>query len=104
MPDERISPLLPRIKQMRPNLPVIVHETPKHLHDRDRRPDAAPLNICPSRSTLSRNLIAIVGPPKPTQGGRQFERRGEIASIPLVVRSPAMQAIYRVLRGLMQTT
>ena len=37
MPDENAFDLLPRIKKMRPNLPVIGDERAEHLHDGDPR-------------------------------------------------------------------
>jgi len=52
MPDENAFDLLPRIKKMRPNLPVIVMRRAEHFHDGDPRVRApAPMNICQSRST-----------------------------------------------------
>jgi two-component system nitrogen regulation response regulator GlnG len=35
MPDENAFDLLPRIKKVRPDLPVHRHERAEHLHDRD---------------------------------------------------------------------
>ena len=36
MPDENAFELLPKMKKLRPELPIIVIERAKHLHDRDQ--------------------------------------------------------------------
>jgi CheY-like chemotaxis protein len=54
MPDENAFDLLPRIKKMRPELPVIVMSAQNTFMTAIRRPSAAPMNICQSPST-SRN-------------------------------------------------
>ena len=45
MPDENAFDLLPRIKKLRPNLPVLDHERAEHVHDRDPRLRARRLRI-----------------------------------------------------------
>src|SRR5512138_2082779 len=75
MPDENAFDLLPRIKKMRPNLPVIV------------------------MSAQNTFMTAI----RASERGASQPDDSEFESIPLVGRSTAMQEIYRVLARLMQT-
>jgi two-component system nitrogen regulation response regulator GlnG len=94
MPDENAFDLLPRIKKLRPELPVIVMSAQNTFMTAIRASERGAYEYLPKPFDL-KELIAIVGraPVKP----EEFE------SIPLVGRSPAMQEIYRVLARLMQT-
>jgi len=56
---ERVR-LLPRIKKMRPNLPVIVMSAQKHLHDGDRASERGAYEYLPKPFDL-KELITIVG-------------------------------------------
>jgi CheY-like chemotaxis protein len=51
MPDENAFDLLPRIKKLRPDLPIIVMSAQNTFMTAIRRPSAAPTSTCPSRST-----------------------------------------------------
>ena len=104
MPDENGLDLIPRIKKMRPNLPVIVMSAQNTFMTAIRASERGAYEYLPKPFDL-KELIAIVGralaEPKertPTPVDEQ-----EFESIPLVGRSPAMQEIYRVLARLMQT-
>src|ERR1043165_8431393 len=89
MPDENAFDLLPRIKKMRPNLPVIVMSAQNTFMTAIRL----------------KELIAIVGRAlaEPKERVAAADDDAEMEAIPLVGRSPAMQEIYRVLARLMQT-
>jgi two-component system, NtrC family, nitrogen regulation response regulator GlnG len=78
MPDENAFDLLPRIKKMRPNLPVIVMSAQNTFMTAIRASERGAYEYLP----------------------KPFDLKD---SIPLVGRSPAMQEIYRVLARLMQT-
>ena len=105
MPDENAFDLLPRIKKLRPDLPVLDHERAEHVHDRDPRVRARRLRIPAEavrpqgadRDRRPRAVGAEGAPARPPAKPEDFD------SIPLVGRSPAMQEIYRVLARLMQT-
>ena len=104
MPDENAFDLLPRIKKMRPNLPVIVMSAQNTFMTAIRASERGAYEYLPKPFDL-KELITIVGralaEPKERVASRPDEN--EFDSIPLVGRSPAMQEIYRVLARLMQT-
>jgi two-component system, NtrC family, nitrogen regulation response regulator GlnG len=104
MPDENAFDLLPRIRKMRPELPVIVMSAQNTFMTAVRASEKGAYEYLPKPFDL-KELIGIVGRalsepkerPVPPAKQQQFD------SIPLVGRSPAMQEIYRVLARLMQT-
>ena len=104
MPDENAFDLLPRIKKMRPNLPVIVMSAQNTFMTAIRASERGAYEYLPKPFDL-KELIAIVGRAlaEPKERVASPAEETEFDSIPLVGRSPAMQEIYRVLARLMQT-
>src|ERR1700738_3433462 len=104
MPDENAFDLLPRIKKMRPNLPVIVMSAQNTFMAAIRASERGAYEYLPKPFDL-KELIAIVGRAlaEPKERTATPVDESEVDSIPLVGRSPAMQEIYRVLARLMQT-
>lgn len=104
MPDENAFDLLPRIKKMRPNLPVIVMSAQNTFMTAIRASERGAYEYLPKPFDL-KELIGIVGRAlaEPKERVATLHEEGEFDSIPLVGRSPAMQEIYRVLARLMQT-
>ena len=104
MPDENAFDLLPRIKKMRPNLPVIVMSAQNTFMTAIRASERGAYEYLPKPFDL-KELIAIVGRAlaEPKERVANNVDEFEFDSIPLVGRSPAMQEIYRVLARLMQT-
>jgi len=104
MPDESAFDLLPRIKKMRPTLPVIVMSAQNTFMTAIRASERGAYEYLPKPFDL-KELIAIVGRAmsEPKQKPRADGEGGEFDAIPLVGRSAAMQEIYRVLARLMQT-
>src|SRR6201746_1359214 len=104
MPDENAFDLLPRIKKMRPNLPVIVMSAQNTFMTAIRASERGAYEYLPKPFDL-KELIAIVGRARAERKERAANHadEAEFDSIPLVGRSPAMQEIYRVLARLMQT-
>jgi two-component system nitrogen regulation response regulator GlnG len=105
MPDENAFDLLPRIKKMRPELPVIVMSAQNTFMTAVRASERGAYEYLPKPFDL-KELIAIVGralsdPKRNVQLPAKPEDSD--TTIPLVGRSPAMQEIYRVLARLMQT-
>src|SRR5437016_13632779 len=104
MPDENAFDLIPRIKKLRPDLPIIVMSAQNTLMTALRASERGAYEYLPKPFDL-KELIAIVGralsepkaKPAPAPKAEEFDQ------IPLVGRSPAMQEIYRVLARLMQT-
>src|SRR3712207_766103 len=104
MPDESAFDLLPRIKRLRPDLPVVVMSAQNTFMTAIRATEKGAYEYLPKPFDLN-ELIAVVGraladPREPRSSGAE---QGDADSIPLVGRSPAMQDIYRVLARLMQT-
>jgi two-component system, NtrC family, nitrogen regulation response regulator GlnG len=103
MPDENAFELLPRIKKMRPNLPIIVMSAQNTFMTAIKASERGAYDYLPKPFDL-KELVAIVGramsEPK-NRAANQIPDDGE--GIPLVGRSPAMQEIYRALARLMQT-
>src|SRR3981081_3986697 len=104
MPDENAFDLLPRIKKMRPELPVIVMSAQNTLITAIRASERGAYEYLPKPFDL-KELIAIVGRAlsEPKERTLAPVKHDDFDSIPLVGRSPAMQEIYRVLARLMQT-
>ncbi len=103
MPDENAFELLPRIRRLRPSLPVVVMSAQNTFLTAVKASERGAYEYLPKPFDLQ-ELISIVGralsqPGKmPSQGTDQ-----PAEEMPLVGRSPAMQEIYRVLARLMQT-
>ncbi len=104
MPDENAFDLLPRIKRMRPDLPVVVMSAQNTFMTAIRASERGAYEYLPKPFDL-KELTAIVGRALSEPRNRRPEARTEEPqeNIPLVGRSPAMQDIYRVLARLMQT-
>jgi len=104
MPDENAFDLVPRIKKLRPDLPIVIMSAQNTFMTAIRASERGAYDYLPKPFDL-KELIGIVGralsqPKRPPAGAAKAE---EIEAIPLVGRSPAMQEIYRVLARLMQT-
>ena len=104
MPDENAVVLMPRIKKLRPELPVIVMSAQNTFMTAVRASERGAYEYLPKPFDL-KELVGIVGRAlsEPKERPRPVEKTDEFDSIPLVGRSPAMQEIYRVLARLMQT-
>src|SRR6476646_3660862 len=104
MPDENAFDLLPRIKKLRPNLPVLIMSAQNTFMTAIRASERGAYEYLPKPFDL-KELIAIVGralsePKERHSGGGKAE---DFEAIPLVGRSAAMQEIYRLVARLMQT-
>ncbi|MPZ58654.1 MAG: nitrogen regulation protein NR(I) [Rhizobiales bacterium] len=104
MPDENAFDLLPRIKKLRPELPVVVMSAQNTFMTAIRASERGAYEYLPKPFDL-KELISIVGRAlsEPKERPRAPAKAEELDSIPLVGRSPAMQEIYRLLARLMQT-
>jgi two-component system nitrogen regulation response regulator GlnG len=104
MPDENAFDLLPRIKKIRPDLPMIVMSAQNTFMTAIRASERGAYEYLPKPFDL-KELIAIVGRAlaEPKERAKTPPGGEELESIPLVGRSPAMQEIYRLLARLMQT-
>jgi len=104
MPDENAFDLLPRIKKLRPDLPIVVMSAQNTFMTAIRASERGAYEYLPKPFDL-KELIAIVGRAlsEPKEKIAPAPKAEEFDQIPLVGRSPAMQDIYRVLARLMQT-
>ncbi len=105
MPDGNAFEVMPKIKKIRPDLPMIVMSAQNTFMTAIRASEVGayeylpkPFDITEVLSVVSR---ALADAKKPSASGRKAEEPGE--SMPLVGRSTAMQDIYRALARLMQT-
>jgi two-component system, NtrC family, nitrogen regulation response regulator GlnG len=103
MPDENAFDLLPRIKKLRPELPIIVMSAQNTFMTAIKASERGAYEYLPKPFDL-KELVAVVGralsrPRAPSLAAPNPD--GE--DIPLVGRSPAMQEIYRALARLMPT-
>src|SRR4051794_476652 len=103
MPDENAFDLLPRIKRVRPELPVIVMSAQNTFMTAIRASERGAYEYLPKPFDL-KELVAIVGRTMARPRGASAPNGPlEGDDIPLVGRSPAMQEIYRALARLMPT-
>ena len=103
MPDENAFELLPRIKKVRPDLPIIVMSAQNTFMTAIKASERGAYDYLPKPFDL-KELVSIVGralaEPRTRVARDKVE---EMEGMPLVGRSPAMQEIYRTLARLMQT-
>src|SRR6476619_691798 len=102
MPDENAFELLPKIKKLRPELPIIVMSAQNTFMTAIKASERGAYDYLPKPFDL-KELVAIVGRAMNEPKGKRPEPHEEIEGMPLVGRSPAMQEIYRALARLMQT-
>src|SRR6187200_3401240 len=98
MPDENAFDLLPRIKKLRPDLPVIVMSAQNTFMTAIKASERGAYEYLPKPFDL-KELIAIVARAlsRPKNVSVAGDDQSEFDAIPLVGRSPAMQEIYRLL-------
>lgn len=104
MPDENAFDLIPRIKKVRPDLPIIVMSAQNTLMTALTAAERGAYEYLPKPFDLT-EVVSIVGRAL-AEPGRKVQRSANDAQadeLPLVGRSPAMQEIYRVLARLTQT-
>src|SRR6201985_1778678 len=105
MPDGNAFDIMPKMKKLRPDLPIVVMSAQNTFMTAIRANEMGayeylpkPFDITEVLSVVSR---ALADARKPVVNGRGVEEPGE--TMPLVGRSTAMQDIYRALARLMQT-
>ncbi|MFL5327127.1 MAG: nitrogen regulation protein NR(I) [Microvirga sp.] len=103
MPDENAFDLLPRMKRVRPELPIIVMSAQNTFMTAIRASERGAYEYLPKPFDL-KELIAIVGRAlSRPRGTPHVNGAAENEEIPLIGRSAAMQEIYRALARLMPT-
>ena len=104
MPDENAFDLIPRIKKIRPDLPIIVMSAQNTLMTALTAAEKGAYEYLPKPFDLN-ELIAVVGRALAEPGRKDVRPsvESDADALPLIGRSPAMQEIYRVLARLTQT-
>jgi two-component system nitrogen regulation response regulator GlnG len=101
MPDGNAFDLLPRIKRVRPDVPIIVMSAQNTFMTAIRASERGAYEYLPKPFDL-KELVVIVGRAlSRPRGELSSAHAGEAEEIPLVGRSAAMQEIYRALARLM---
>ncbi|HEY4163966.1 MAG TPA: nitrogen regulation protein NR(I), partial [Dongiaceae bacterium] len=106
MPDENALDLIPRIKDHRPDLPIIVMSAQNTLVTAIRATERGafeylpkPFDLTVLMNAVERALTEARGPARPEQKA-EAQNGVPPESLPLIGRSPAMQEIYRVVARL----
>ncbi|HLT79279.1 MAG TPA: nitrogen regulation protein NR(I) [Ferrovibrio sp.] len=105
MPDENGLDLLPRIKRVRPDLPIIVMSAQKTLLTAVKATERGAYDYLPKPFDLKELLRVVeraMTQPKVALSEDAAAQADE-EKLPLIGRSPAMQEIYRVMARLMGT-
>jgi two-component system nitrogen regulation response regulator GlnG len=103
MPDENAFDLIPRIKKLRPELPVIVMSAQNTFMTAITAAERGAYEYLPKPFDL-KELVAVVGRAlrEPKNGPPAVQPDGE-DNLPLIGRSASMQDVYRVMARLMHT-
>jgi two-component system nitrogen regulation response regulator GlnG len=103
MPDENAFELIPRLKKLRPDLPIVVMSAQNTLMTAITAAERGAYEYLPKPFDLN-ELTAVVQRALQAKGKKQATNDVEREEdLPLVGRSAAMQEIYRVIARLMQT-
>jgi two-component system, NtrC family, nitrogen regulation response regulator GlnG len=104
MPDDNAFELLPRIKRIRPDLPIIVMSAQNTFMTAIKASERGAYEYLPKPFDL-RELVSIVGRAlaEPKRRREPPDDHAPTEVMPIVGRSAAMQDIFRVLARLMQT-
>ena len=104
MPDENAFDLIPRMKKLRPDLPIIVMSAQNTLMTALTAAEKGAYEYLPKPFDLN-EVVAVVGRALSEPGRKRPALGAEVdgEDLPLIGRSPAMQEIYRVLARLTQT-
>ncbi|MGH1417588.1 MAG: nitrogen regulation protein NR(I) [Hyphomicrobiaceae bacterium] len=106
MPDENAFELIPRMKKLRPDLPIIVMSAQNTLVTALTAAEQGAFEYLPKPFDLN-ELISVVGRALAEPSNRPArvttQGEGEADELPLIGRSSAMQEIYRILARLTQT-
>ncbi len=104
MPDENAFDMLPRVKRIRPELPVLVISAQNTFMTAIKASEVGAYDYLPKPFDLTEVLAIVKRALSETSTKNRVKQVEEsMESMPLVGRSPAMQDIYRLLAKMMQT-
>ena len=102
MPDRTVFDILPRIRNARPNLPVIVMSAQNTFMTAIRASETGAYDYLPKPFDLGELLATVERALAGTKPTPTFDH-DEGDAIPLIGRSPAMQDVFRIVARVMQT-
>ncbi len=104
MPDENAFELIPRIKKIRPELPIIVMSAQNTFMTAITAAERGAYEYLPKPFDL-KELVAVVGRAlrEPRTARASIKPEGEGENLPLIGRCPSMQDVYRIMARLMHT-
>jgi two-component system, NtrC family, nitrogen regulation response regulator GlnG len=100
MPDENAFDLIPRIRKLRPQLPIVVMSAQNTFMTAIKASELGAYDYLPKPFDLS-ELVGIIGRALAEPRSVAHQAGEPTEDLPLVGRSPAMQEIYRTLARLM---
>ena len=104
MPDENGLDLVPRILKIRPNLRIIVMSAQTTILTAVKATERGAFEYLPKPFDINEVLSVVQrGLEASKQSQKSTAQSDEDEELPLIGRSPAMQAIYRAIARLMQT-
>src|SRR5580698_3028424 len=103
LPDESGFDLIPRIKRMRPDLPILVMSAQNTLLTAITAAERGAFEYLPKPFDLKELINVVNRALASPQGKRDTTLEAAEERLPLIGRSPAMQEIYRVIARLTQT-
>jgi two-component system, NtrC family, nitrogen regulation response regulator GlnG len=105
LPDENGFDLIPRIKRLRPDLPVVVMSAQNTILTAITAAERGAFDYLPKPFDLKELTSVVQRALAAPQAKREAGADGdaEVDGLPLIGRSPAMQEIYRVIARLTQT-
>jgi len=105
LPDENGFDLIPRIKRLRPDLPVVVMSAQNTILTAITAAERGAFDYLPKPFDLKELTSVVQRALAAPQAKRETagDGAGEAEGLPLIGRSPAMQEIYRVIARLTQT-
>ena len=103
MPDENGLDLIPRVRELRPNLKVIVMSAQSTLLTAVKANERGAYEYLPKPFDLGELISVVERAMADPKGNNRVSSFDPESQLPLIGRSPAMQSIYRSLARLMST-
>jgi two-component system nitrogen regulation response regulator GlnG len=104
LPDENVFDVIPRIKKVRPSLPIIVMSAKNTIMTAITAAERGAYDYLPKPFDLN-SLIALVARAAQQTDLRasSMPQQSPVENLPIIGRSPVMQEIYRIIARLTQT-
>ncbi len=103
LPDENVFDLIPRIKHIRPDLPIVVMSAQNTILTAITAAERGAFDYLPKPFDLKELTAVVQRALASPQGKRAAVREPGEDRLPIIGRSPAMQEIYRVIARLTQS-